>query len=131
MLYQYTLNPSPISENRYSLSQGFLYVFEFSLLPSNKIFIIGTHLSNSVQDHSIRFWISRDIGGTAIKHYPSGLNYWHPNRVPKEIVGIQDESFPVVDKNVLASPPGTYYLNTLNLINSINVFSLTFDTQSV
>lgn len=128
MLYNLTINPTPISTNLFEIAPGNLYAFPLEVKSDGFVDIIGVH-RGLVQDHSVRFWVSKTPGGESISHTSPASAFWHPNRTPTEVVRIQDENTLISSVVTVLVPPGLYCLNALNLINSINLFTLTL-TQS-
>lgn len=128
MLYTLTTNPTPINANLFEIAPGHLYAFPFEVKSDGFVDIIGVHMG-LVQDHSVRFWVSSSPGGESISHTSPASAFWHPNRTPTEIVRVQDENTPPTSAVTILVSPGVYFMNALNLINSINLFTLTL-TQS-
>lgn len=124
MLYPLTLDPSPALDNSHLVQPGCLLAFTLDLAPGMSIDIVATHLART-QDHSLRLWISRAPGGESVDHAKPSVAFWHPNRTPTEIVRVQDAALAVATPATLAVPPGRYWLNALNLVNSVNQFRLT------
>lgn len=124
MLYPLTLDPPPSSDHSHVVAPGCLLAFTLDLAPGTALDIVATHLART-QDHSLRLWVSRAPGGESVAHDPPSVAFWHPNRTPTEIVRLQDETLPRAVPASLLVPPGRYWLNALNLINSVNHFRLT------
>ena len=123
------IEPDLDDYHRYVVPSGTCYVFPISIADEEikKIILMHTHIQQ--QDHSLRAWVSTEVGGVEIIHYPLEVGIWHPNRSPHQIIAIYDQGY-VPPEDVAASIPvelGTYYLHVLNLTNRENSFSYFLD----
>lgn len=120
-MYDSTLIDTPAPNNIYTVEHGRLVAFPLTITEGQAVRIVTAHLAVGIQDHSLRVWVSSDIGGISVAR---GANeFWHPNRNAQETVAVYDRSMVAPDENGIAVEPGTYYVNVLNLINSRNAFS--------
>lgn len=121
MLYPITVSATP--DDNQALNSSSLYAIPFTLEEGGSLRCIIVHTAPT-QDHSLRCWISTTAGDTQVDA-ASHLSYWHPNRTNAESVIIHDTDVEVFLGSSFARPlpPGEYFVNILNLGNSINSFS--------
>lgn len=83
------------------------------------------HTEANSQDLSLRAWVSKSIAGNPLEHAVPQV--WHPKRIPGDMVAFMTADAPYPDFNgknvtVITVPPGEYWFNVLNLINTNNKF---------
>jgi hypothetical protein len=110
-------------EDRYELEAGRAVAFPLTIGAGEAKRIIGIHTWLNAQDHSVRVWVSSEVSGLPLG--PTVSEFWQLNRVAGETVLVHDEDRVVTErtaKGPIAVPPGTYYVNFLNLVNTKNGF---------
>lgn len=123
MLYPFETITEPSDDDSYAIPSGCGKAFPLNLESEERLNIIVVHTAMGVQDHSLRVWVSRQVGGAEVRFDPPNATYWHANRNAQEIVMAYDESLDRPEGYSIALEPGAYFVNVLNLINSANTFS--------
>lgn len=121
MLYPLTLDPSPAVDtpnDLYVVQPGCLLAFTVVVEPGSTLDIVTAHVART-QDNSVRVWVSAAPGDTSVGNSVA-VAFWHPNRSATEIVRLQDENLDLTGIPTISVPPGTYYVNALNLTNVVN-----------
>lgn len=114
-----------VGQPLHEITNGGLAAVPLSIAADQAIKVTVLHAAPT-QDHSLRCFLSDRPGGNAVGTAPVSAIYWHANRVPNEPVIVATEGAAPDDGTpVIVVPPGDYYLNVLNLVNTANVFSLT------
>lgn len=98
-------------------------------LPAGGVWRIAVAHVAPRQDHSVRAWISggETPGGAAMAIAGFGAaSVWHPNRTPDEVAYLHDRDIPRDPAwgIAVASVPGNWWLNLLNLANGENACSV-------
>ncbi len=121
MMYPYTVIDEVSPNNIYTVDSGSMLAFPITLGEEGVFEITPQHVAMGIQDHSLRLWVSREIGGPTLGRGPT--ERIHPNRTPKETLKVYDAALDAPDGLALALEPGDYYVNVLNLVNSRNALS--------
>ncbi|RYD62758.1 MAG: hypothetical protein EOP83_13795 [Verrucomicrobiaceae bacterium] len=128
-IYPYEVEPCPFrrADNLYRLEPQCAAVFPFRMEPGRSFPIGVVHSAPlTIQDRSLRVWISALPIGQSVIHKPYALSFWEANRVPRQhfVAYEQNSEEPKCEAQTLALPAGVLYLNVLNLVNSLNEFAL-------
>lgn len=124
-IYAMTIAPPPGPGCSFRIPPSSVFAYPFWLCSGTFVEILAIHTAQ-VQDASLRLWISREPLGSQAIYIPQYLSFWEAGRNAGKLVTIHDGTVSVPkDRNLVAQlPPGPYFLNVLNLINSYNEFSL-------
>lgn len=125
-IHPYVVNPCATGNCQFTIPPMTCYVFPFRLCPDAVVQTLITH-TGAVQDRSLRAWFSREPLGQSVSLLPYNVSFWEPNRTGRQIMTVYDSVLPLPDyaTSSIATEPGVYMLNVLNLINSSNQFSVT------
>jgi hypothetical protein len=121
MLHPYTIVETPSPNNSYTVDHGRMLVFPITIEPGDDKLIISAHIAPGIQDHSMRAWVSSEIGGRSVADGTNAM--WHPNRTPLETYRIYDRDLGDMPGLGAGVDPGAYYVCFLNLVNSRNAIS--------
>lgn len=114
----------PFQEATTPLLHGWLACGRF-VLPPDETIRFRMVRSSDTQDNSLRCWISEFDGGASIALEPME-SYWHLNRTATFEVVITSAQTPILNplttSYVINAQPGSYVLNVLNMVNSLNPF---------
>jgi hypothetical protein len=129
MLYPVVDFAYPPTDGLYSLPQGNMGVFQFTVAPGQRIMfkmaqVIGNY-ENIPQDQSIRCWVSFIKGGASVHETPITAKQWHLSALLRDDIVVYDSTSVEVEPPTIGIPvePGAYWLNVLNLVNQPNMFS--------
>lgn len=124
-IYPYTVSPFPDTGSTFTILPMNALVFPFRLCPGTSVQINVQHLAR-VQDRSLRCWVSYEPIGVSVSLKNYNAASWEANRNDREIIAIYDlnDAEPTGVTSTIAAPPGVFYLNVHNLINSSNQFAL-------
>jgi hypothetical protein len=132
MLYVITDFTYPQDYNQFTLDSGKLGCIQLVLESGGSIELVMNQLRISEyhhpQDLSIRCWLSDQKGGNPL---PDATNQWILSALQRRVIAVYDTFAglgPFDEKIQVALPPGTYWLNVLNLVNESNSFFLTVST---
>lgn len=128
-IYPFTIDPVPYkrAECIFRLEPMHAAVFRFRLNTGRSTPVGVVHTAPiTIQDRSIRVWISTLPLGQSVISAPTSFFDWEANRVPKQHFVAYDEASekPTTQVPTLAVPAGVLYLNVINLVNSLNEFAL-------
>lgn len=118
------IEPELAENRRYDIPSGTCYAFPVDISDGESKKIIIMHTDISQQDHSLRAWVSNEIGDGELIHYPLETAIWHPNRTPHHVVAVVEKTA-TIPEDVAAFIPveaGTYFFHVLNLTNKQNSF---------
>ena len=127
-LYPTTVDPTPTLDEFYELPSGSLHAFSFDIEPGEAKEILVVHLLGVGQDHSLRCWVSLAPANSPAVEQPYYV-IWHANRNESEIRTICAEGTDFPDaKMPIYLPPGSYFVNVLNLVNKVNAYAYSLTT---
>jgi hypothetical protein len=124
-IYPYTVSPCPSAPSTFTILPMNALVFPFRLCPDRSV-QMSVAQTALVQDRSLRCWVSHEPIGTSVTLQSYAASFWEADRTGRHVVTIYDldDTAPKGATSLIPAPPGVYYLNVHNLINSSNQFGL-------
>lgn len=127
-IHPFEVKEKPLVETTFNLLSGHAVCFPFDVTPTETKFTMR-HLPGR-QDFSIRCWIGDEPISEQQLIRPKSLVWWHATQADRTFTILDETVAPdfylITDALTGVLPPGRYFLNCLNLVNTDNSFVLRF-----
>lgn len=111
-------------EDHYEVHSGSARAFAIEVEPGQSLQIRVVMTKESQQDWSLRCWVSNIVAGNPVIDLNPNEPIWHAHRDAQFYMTVYDEALPRPTTQHMELPPGSYFLNVLNLTNAPNSFFL-------
>lgn len=123
MLHPFTLTTRN-DDDHYEVNSGSGRTFAIEVEAGQALQIRVVLTKDTQQDWSLRCWVSDKMNGNPVIDVMPNEPVWHAHRSAQFFMTVFDEALPRPETQHMELPPGSYFLNILNLTNAPNSFSL-------